>query len=318
MSNLVPAGFGSLAPVFAGAKKNNDLSGGISAGFAVISYRGGKWRIKHRGEEHLLMRPDGDPMTSIELVLIKASSNLAKMYYKDGYKEGSVEPPDCSSNNGVSPMPGSKNKQSNACATCPQNAWGSRITVAGKQGKACSDSRRVAVVPLNSLHNEQFGGPMLLRIPAASLTSLADYGNRMDSLGFPYEAIGTRISFDPAATYPKMVFKEIRALTADEAELIAGLQSDARVVRILSEGSEFADQPAAIAAPNFDAPTAEVKAEPAPAVKREYKKKAAPAPAPVATPEPVAAAEPEVDAPTGTSFDDELDAQMEALMGKSH
>ena len=316
MSNLVPAGFGSLAPVFGERKKNNDLSGGISAGFAVISYRGGKWRIKHRGEEHLLMRPDGDPMTSIELVLVKASSHLSKIFYKDGYKDGAAEAPDCFSNNGLTPDAGCKAKQANSCAVCPQNAWGSRITPAGKQGKACSDSRRVAVVPLNDLHNETFSGPMLLRIPAASLTSLADYGNRMDSLGFPYEAIGTRISFDPAATYPKLVFKEIRALTADEAQHIAELQNDPRVGRILSEGNENIEQPVAIAAkPNFDAPTPEVKAEPAPApvVKREYKKKAAaPAPAPVATPEHVE------EAPTGTSFDDELDAQMDALLGKAH
>lgn len=319
MSNLVPAGFGSLAPVFGERKKNNDLSAGISAGFAVISYRGGKWRIKHRKEEHLLMRPDGDPMTSIELVLVKASSQIAKQFYKDGYKDGQNEAPDCASNNGVTPMPGCKAKQANACAACPQNAWGSRITAAGKQGKACSDSRRVAVVPLNDLRNETFGGPMLLRVPAASLTSLADYGNRMDALGFPYEAIGTRISFDPAATYPKMVFKEIRALEADEAVFIRELQDDPRISRILSEGTEFSEQPVAIAAgPNFDAPTPEVKAEPAPApVKREYKKKAAaPAPAPVATPEP--ADEPEVEALTGTSFDDELDAQMNALLGKAH
>lgn len=316
MNSLVPAGFGSLAPVFAGAKKNNDLSGGISAGFAVISYRGGKWRIKHRGEEHLLMRPDGDPMTSIELVLVKASSHLSKIFYKDGYKDGAAEAPDCFSNNGITPDAGCKNKQAASCAVCPMDVWGSRITPSGGRGKFCSDSRRVAVVPLNSLHNEKFGGPMLLRVPAASLTALSDYGNYMDSLGFPYEAIGTRISFDPAATYPKMVFKEIRALKADEAELIAGLQNDPRVVRILSESNEHIEQP--VAAPNFDAPTPEVKAEPAPVAKREYKKKATPAPAPVATPEPVAAAEPEVDAPTGTSFDDELDAQMEALMGKSH
>ena len=83
----------------------------------------------------------------------------------------------------------------------------------------------------------------------------------------------------------------------------------------MSEANEHADAPLAIEAkPNFDVPhdpvTGEVKAEAEPAPqKREYKKKAAPAPTPV---EIVAEAE---DTPTGTSFDDELDAQMDALLG---
>jgi len=314
MTSLVPAGFGSLAPTFNVQEAGDDLSAGIASGFAVMSYRGGKWRVKHRGEERLLTRPDGDPMTSIELVIIRSATHVAKIFYKDGYKEGSAEAPDCFSNNGLTADQSSRNKQANTCAACPQNAWGSRITPAGKPGKACSDSKRVVVVPLNDISNEVFSGPMLLRVPAASLNELASYGTRMKALGFPYYAIGTRISFDPAANYPKFVFKEIRALTADEANQIMTLRNDARTLRILSEANEHADAPLAIEVkPNFDVPhdpvTGEVKAEPATPQKKEYKKKAAaPAPAPVIEVE----AE---DTPTGTSFDDELDAQMDALLG---
>jgi hypothetical protein len=314
MTSLVPAGFGSLAPTFNVQEGGDDLSAGIASGFAVMSYRGGKWHIKHRGEEHLLKRADGDPMASIELVIVRSATHIAKIFYKDGYKEGSKEAPDCSSNNGVTPEANCKNKQATTCASCPQNAWGSRITPAGKPGKACSDSKRIVVVPLNDIANEMFGGAMLLRVPAASLNELASYGTRMKSLGFPYYAIGTRISFDPAANYPKFVFKEIRALTADEANQIMALRNDPRTLRILSEASEHSDAPMIEVKPNFDVPhdpvTGEVKAEPAPQ-KREYKKKTA-APAPV--PAPVIEVEAE-DTPTGTSFDDELDAQMDALLG---
>jgi type II secretory pathway component HofQ len=89
------------------------------------------------------------------------------------------------------------------------------------------------------------------------------------------------------------------------------LRNDARTLRILSD-NEHADVSLEVK-PNFDVPhdpvTGEVKAEPATPQKREYKKKAAaPAPAPVIEVE----AE---DTPTGTSFDDELDAQMDALLG---
>jgi hypothetical protein len=206
------------------------------------------------------------------------------------------------------------------------NAWGSRITPAGKPGKACSDSKRTVVVPLGDMENEVFGGPMLLRIPAASLQDLAQYGQRMNALGYPYYTIGTRISFDVKEAFPKFVFKEIRALSDAEADRILELREDPRVARILSETEVVSEQMAPPApafeqpapAPAFAPKVAAPKPAPVPdhdpdtgevkdaAPKRDYKKK----PAPVAAP-PV-----EEEAPTATSFDDELDAQLDGLLPK--
>ena len=260
--------------------------------------------------------------SSIEVVILKAAGHLSKIFYKDGYKEGSTESPDCYSNNGVTPDINSKNKQSNTCAACPMNAWGSRITPAGKPGKACSDSKRAVVVPLADLTNEVYGGPMLLRIPAASLQDLAQYGQKMGSMGYPYYAIGTRISFDTKEAFPKFVFNAIRPLSDEEADQIIALRDDSRVARILSESEVAAEQPAPTPAnvfeqpPQIAKPIAEVKVpahdpetgeikEPAP--KREYKKKAAAPPPPVED-------EDEGEAPS--SFDDELDAQLDGLLPK--
>ena len=103
MSNItIPNKFGAVSTVFANANINNDLAAGVVSGFGIISYRGKVWRTKYRGEERDLMREDGDgPRSSIEVVILKASSNLAKIFYESGYVEGSTAQPDCWSSNGL-------------------------------------------------------------------------------------------------------------------------------------------------------------------------------------------------------------------------
>ena len=339
MSNLVPQGFGSVPTVFRTSVDSGDeFSSGIQSSLAILSYRGSKWRIKYRGEERLLLREDGEPRASIELVLVAASNHLSKIFYRDGYKEGSTEAPDCFSNNGVTPDPSARAKQANACAACAMNAWGSRITPAGKAGKACSDSKRVVAVPLMDIENELFGGPMLLRVPAASLNDLATYAQRMKQTGYPLYAIGTRITFDPAANYPKMLFKEIRALTEEEATLVNDLRFDTRTQRILSDNlpedtaASVAPQPQfEQAAPAAYKPQPMVAAPVAAVPMQAPEAEPAPAPAPVPAAEllsafittPVSSSGAEDDdgeegyddaAPTGTSVDDELTAQLNSLL----
>lgn len=313
MNAIIPSNFGKVASVFANQPIENELSAGVQTGFGIVGYRGKVWSIRYRGEEKQLMRDDGDgPRGSIEVVIVKAAGAVSKIWYKDGWVEGSNAAPDCFSTNGLTPDAQSRNRQANTCASCPMNAWGSRITPAGKAGKACGDSKRIAVVPLGDIKNELYGGPMLLRVPAASLNDLAQFGNKLQSLGYPYYSVGVRIAFDPAESFPKFQFGAIRPLDEAEARMVLEMQSDASVSRILAEGSEHSAPPA-IAAPTPDsvfeqppapkpapaAVTPEVKAEP----KKDYKKKPAEAPAPA----PVAAAAP-------AAFEDELDAQLNGLL----
>ena len=325
MTLQIPRNFGPVSKLFANKPVEDELSAGISTGFGRIGYAGKIWSTKYRGVEDKLMREDGDgPKTSIEVIILKSSTYKAKLFYKDGFKEGSSEPPDCSSSNGVVPDPNSKNKHSNTCDGCPMNIVGSKITAAGKQTRACSDLKRVAVVPALNIENEALGGPMLLNIPAASLGEAASFSQKMAQMGYPLHSVAVRISFDINENYPKFVFSPIRPLDDEEAARILELRDDPRVVRILSETSEArpdappapamvfeqppqpkpAPAPAAAPVPAHDAETGEIT-EAAPQ-KREYKKKpAAPAPAP----EPIEGA-----APTATSFDDALDAQLDQLL----
>lgn len=254
----LPAAFGKLPDAFKGAPTTNDeLGAGVAASYGVVGYRGKVWMIKFGGEETKLMRDDGDgPRNSIEVVIVKASPKISKIFYSTGYQEGAASPPDCWSGDGVTPDASIAQPVNPVCATCPMNAWGSRTTDAGKPAKACADSRRMAVVPVNDIDNELVGGPMLLRCPPASLKDLKAYGDLLSTYQYPYYAAATRISFDPAEAFPKFVFQAIRPLTDEEAAKIIELREDRRVSVVLHELADPASTAEAAV------PMKEVKASP--------------------------------------------------------
>lgn len=218
-----------------GVKPNSDLSAGITTGFAIVSVRGKVFRIKHQGEERNVTNPDGTPAGSLDVVIVKASPHIAKIFYIDGYEEGSTQPPDCFSVNGVRPDPASPKRQSETCAGCPQNAWGS-ASRNGRQskGKACQDSKRLGVVPAGNIPNDMYNGPMLTRVPPDSLSELVKYAERLNMMGFPVDAVVTRITFDIDTPHPKMLFKEVRALSDAEYEQVEKLQKGEVIDRILN------------------------------------------------------------------------------------
>ena len=200
------------------AGQNDDLSGGVSQGYAVLSYKGKTWALSQGGNRTIIMRPNSvdEPASALEVVIVKANPHLSKVYYPGGYVEGSDAKPVCYSNDGHGPAADAVQPQSSTCAGCPRNAWGSRITENGSKGKECSDSRRVAVVPSGDL-----GNPMLLRVPAATLKDLAAYADMLSRRNAPYCAVVTRIAFDPAVAHPKFTFKALRWLSAEEAAKVA-------------------------------------------------------------------------------------------------
>lgn len=294
----LPKGFGAVSSVFGGTNTgtNDELGAGVNASYGIIGYKGKVWSTRFGGVDTPMMREDGDgPKNSIEVVLVKASPAISKIFYKNGYVEGSNAAPDCWSANGQAPDASVQNKMHTTCADCPMNAWGSRVTDAGKQGKACSDSRRVAIVPVADIDNELFGGPMLLRIPAASLKDLKAYGDLLNSYQYPYYAVATRISFDPKEAYPKFVFGAIRPLTDDEARKIVALRDDKRVATVLAEtaatvGVAAQTEQKSVAASPFEQ-SAPTMATPAAGTTEAAPAKSAPAVDPAAEAKKAAAAE---------------------------
>jgi hypothetical protein len=236
----LPASVAKLAAL-ATMESLNELSGGVTAGFPIISYKGKVWRIRKGGDEEMHVDANGDAMPSIEVVLVQANAALSKIHYDTQYEEGANEAPRCFSNDGVRPDASVQNPISAVCANCPNNVWGSRITPQGKKSRACSDSRRMAVVFAHDLlENGKKAVPHLLRVPPASLNPLKDYAEKaLAPKGIPFFGVVTRIGFDVNAAHPQFVFKPARFVNDEESDAIAELRGSPDVMRVLAEAQEF-------------------------------------------------------------------------------
>lgn len=216
MSAIIPFESKSL-PAFlqkAAPQVNNDLTANVGAGFPVMSIKGKSWTITRGGEKTMVTREvDGEtiPAPSIEVVILRANKNFSKTWYAKAFVEGTDAKPDCYSNNGDAPEADSENPQAKTCAACPKNQWGSKISDDGKKLKACQDVRRVAIAAPDHLND-----PMLLRIPPATLKLLAEYGQMLSKRGVPYNAVVTKMKFDPDLATPKILFEPKGFLTEEQ------------------------------------------------------------------------------------------------------
>lgn len=286
----------------------DDLDAGVHGGFPIMSIRGAKWRIVEGGEEHPIYMPGTtDLAPSVKVVLLRANAAVSKTFYAEAFVEGSDAAPDCYSNDGVRPASDATNPQCESCAACPKNVWGSKISPSGAKIKACADVRRVAILPSDDLSYS----PILLRVPAASLGDLAAYGKALKQRGIPYSAVVTKLSFDPEASYPKIMFKFERVLVQEELATVAGRMGDPVVDDILGVGAPRTAAPASAPAPDqfgIPADVAAPKATPATPAASEPVTEAAPAKATRArrtAPEPTPSA--------GDSMLDDIDAALAGL-----
>ncbi len=225
------------ALILADGVDNSALSAGIAESFPVISFRGKVWRVRFAGEATPILM-EGDPVPAILCVIVQANPLLSKLYYAGAYEEGSADAPTCFSLDGITPDQTAEAPQSKTCAGCPHNVWGSKITPQGTKTKACSDSRRLAIVPFPDLANEKYGGPMLLRVPPASFKELVRYSKHLSDIGGQFSAVVTRIGFDLEAAFPKLVMREVRGLTIEEYKQVVEMRSLDTVGRMLSASEQ--------------------------------------------------------------------------------
>lgn len=253
MNALVPFDHGGMPAVFAGRQSASlaAAQAGVTGSFAIVGYKGRNWHIKFRSEDTLVTSDGKTPMPNLDVVIVGVSPYIAKQFYEKRYTEGSDEAPDCFSLDGITPDVSAQKKQHATCATCPNNAWGSRMTDDGKKGKACQDSRRIAVVPLYDLENEAYGGPMMVRVPPMSLSNLANYGALLQRKGAGgMEFVATRLGFDYDVAYPRITFEPLGWLSNEQAIVIvgedgaSGICSNPIIERMLSELMEAPAVPA--------------------------------------------------------------------------
>ena len=278
MSNLIPFDSAKLPASIAKAfsVSFDDFSTGQKGGFPVISIKGKVFHIKRGDEKTLVTKPDsdGEPAASIELIVLKTHPGVAKTYYSKGFSEGSVENPDCYSNDGIAPAADAQSPQAKKCAACPHNQWGSKITEDGKKGKSCADVKRLAVAPAGQIND-----PMLLRVPAASLKTWDQYVDLLKKRGVPPPAVVTKVGFDYTVAHPALTFKPIGFI--DEAMAVEVKDAlDTDVVQNIIGGVPTASE----VDNGDDAPKAAAKPTP-------VEEDDAPAPAPKKSAKPAAVVE---------------------------
>lgn len=277
-------------------KTQNVFAAAVSAGgFPVISIKGKVFHIQRGDERTLVTKGDeGEPASSLEAVIVAVNPNKSKVFYDSGYEEGSVAKPTCYSNDGISPAADAEDPQAKKCATCPHNQWGSRITDNGGKGKACADSMRLAIAAPTQLND-----PMLLRVPAASLKILGQYGAQLAKRGVEPHHVVTKIGFDYNVAHPALTFKAVRFVEEHELAEIEGVLHEEEETIGLITGTA-----------NPITPEVEHKAEePKPAPKKEAK----PEPKPEPEPEPEPEAEEPKPEPKAAAKVDDYDSIDEAL-----
>jgi len=189
---------------------NEDAAAGIGTGFpARIKLMGTKFAlVDGNGEEKpfppskLFNGPDDNQY--LPIIILRAKKPLQKAWYLRKYDPNAdtFQAPDCFSNDGERPDLSSPSKQSETCAACPHNAFGSGTDQNGNatKGKACSDSKILAVfVPGFGIHS--------FKLPPASLKNFGLYVKQLSGSGIPLGTVKTLAGFDLAQTYPVLVFK---------------------------------------------------------------------------------------------------------------
>lgn len=287
------------------------IAGGLSSGesFARISIKGGRFRIVEGSAETVL------DSNTLEVVIVGANPHITKTWYlKPWTPDADASAPDCFSFNGTTPDASSSNPQSDLCAQCPQNAWGSRITPQGKDIKACADQKTLAIVAADDPEGTIFQ----LQVTPAALAGLSKYHKELSMRGIPAEIVRTKISFDTDASFPKLTFAFGGFLDEDTQTAVDKLFGSDAVKSITGEsriGNPVAI-PAVTTKPLQAKPSVQVAlppvVAPAPVVKG-FGKKTTVAPTPVAAPveklvEQVAPPTEPVTALSATALADEIAA----------
>ena len=299
MSNLVPLNVQVPAHLAGRIGQPSMLATSIAGGLGTggesiprISIKGGRFRIVEGDTETVL------DTTTIDVVIVGSNPRLSKTWYAKAWTPDSEpQAPDCFSLDGIGPDPQSTQPQNDLCASCPQNAWGSKVTPQGQQIKACADQKRLAVVSAD----DPTGPIYLLQVTPAALKGLNQYQKELAMRGIAPEIVRTRVSFDTDASFPKLKFGFGGFNEADVQAAVDPLFGSEPVKEITGENPRTPVAVPQISAPAPVAPKPVLKAvEPTPApapvaeqpapVKRGFGASKPAAPAKAATPKPAPAA----------------------------
>lgn len=191
------------------------------------------------------------PELFVDTVIIDINEHVSKIYFPDNYDPNDPIPPACFSDNGLAPSTAASQPQSEKCATCQWNVWGSKISQLGNEVKACADVQKVAVIA------PKYGSASyVLRIPPGSFKNWRAYLAKMAAIKLEPDMVITRLTFVDGAV-GTLKFESPGYLDAQTdafvQQVIASKVSDLLVGRL--DRPRMAALPAGDARP-LDAPSA--------------------------------------------------------------
>jgi len=167
------------------------------------------------------------PGNTFECVIL--DSMHENNYYEKRFNPKKPENPTCFAfgrdESVMAPHAMSKSAQSETCATCQWNKWGSARDQDGKptRGKACAQKRRLMLLPRDALGSAQNIAKSEVAYLRISVTSVKNWAQYAKSLLAQYKqppiAFVTRISVQrDQETQFKILFEEVEPIT-DEATM---------------------------------------------------------------------------------------------------
>jgi hypothetical protein len=239
MSDLIPFKRGQVAKALQGIDHGPALGEAVAeSGFSSIRFRGKAWSLQHAGHNYPFLRPDdGTPQSYLDLIIVGQQPKVSKIFFGDAaFDEDSASGPICQSIHGDKPEPGVPIPQSETCATCKNNEWGS----GNGRGKACQDHFRLAVLLLPAQTKKMLGSPLLepvfFKVPPGSLQAFKAYGAELKDEGYPPFGVVSRVSFHPDKLF-QIIFKGVKLLNEQEAEFIKPMLDAQITRRIIGEAT---------------------------------------------------------------------------------
>lgn len=178
-------------------------------------------RIRTKGNQKFIA-PNG--VESDELVGVITDFVSSNMYYDAGYDPQNPSAPACFAIGNepatLIPSGNSPNKQSDTCAACPNNQFGS---AAIGRGKACKNTRLLAIIA----PNEPESSVWVLSVPPASIKDFDGYVTKLIGRHrTPPIGVVTRISLSKDTQYSSLKFEVDRALTPGELTEFMGRREE--------------------------------------------------------------------------------------------
>ena len=185
-------------------------------------------RIRFRSSKGFTT-PDGLEGDTLELVVLDFISS--NMFYDRPFVPDDPSPPACfaigEEPSLLVPSETSPEVQSTSCAVCPNNQFGS---AANGKGKACKNTRLLAVTPLASLDDLDTAPPMwIMAVPPTSMKGFDSYVKGL-ATRFQTSPIGvaTQVTMNSQVDYANPLFTALRRLEPKEIGHFMALREDAK------------------------------------------------------------------------------------------